>query len=108
MTGEIIPDEYVDKTCKIGQGAACCRYLVMGHKGFECMKGVHSVALTIDQRIIAGTYHSLGDNCQGWPLDNTTHHLVPVKFVLICRYCFRSDVTSQEVCLARCRVEGVL
>lgn len=29
--------DYIRKTCKIGQGAGCCKYLVMG-KGFECMR----------------------------------------------------------------------
>jgi hypothetical protein len=29
---------HVTEVCKIGQGADCCKYLVMGTKGFECMR----------------------------------------------------------------------
>ena len=49
--------------CKIGQGVDCCRYLVVGPKGFECMK------MTVQGRdMINGRVENMvakGDNCEG-------------------------------------------
>jgi len=44
--------EHVGKVCRIGQGHECCRYLMMGPKGFECAKvaGIRVKAL-LDQRV---------------------------------------------------------
>lgn len=57
-------EHQVRDVCKIGQGAACCRYLTLGAKGFECAK-LLGLKATIDARVKAGTSGSLGDNCPG-------------------------------------------
>lgn len=57
--------EAVDTVCKIGKGAACCRYLVAGSEGFECAKFEQSVRLVLDNRAAAGTITARGDNCEG-------------------------------------------
>lgn len=59
-----IPDEHVRSVCRLGQGADCCRYLVMGD-GFQCVKLVPSAQATIDQRVAAGAFTAQGDNCEG-------------------------------------------
>jgi len=52
---------YAVVTCKIGQGADCCKYLIGGAKGLECAKlGVFRS--TIDART---DMTSKGDNCEG-------------------------------------------
>ena len=60
-----IADEHVKAVCKIGQGAACCRYLTMGPDGFGCEKFTQ-LAGVIDGKVERGTYSSVGDNCDGW------------------------------------------
>ncbi len=48
---EIIPvsDEDVENICKMGHGADCCIWLVMGTKGFECLyHEKHTMSLTGD------------------------------------------------------------
>lgn len=52
------------KLCRIGQGAACCRYLVCGGRGFECEKH-GELRATLDQRAAAGQMVARGDNCEG-------------------------------------------
>lgn len=60
---QAIPAEHLP-TCKMGQGAECCRYLVFG-PGFACAK-LTMLKYTLDAR---GTSMSAqGDNCDGWPL----------------------------------------
>ena len=58
--------EHVGKVCRIGQGHECCRYLMMGTKGFECAKvaGIGMKAL-LDQRVAEETMTARGDNCDG-------------------------------------------
>jgi len=57
--------EHVQGVCKIGQGEACCRYLVMvPDTGFECVKH-EELANVIDAKVRQGSYHSKGDNCEG-------------------------------------------
>lgn len=57
-------DDFVKQTCKIGQGADCCKYLMMGVGGWECAK-VTSLKALIDQRT---NMHAKGDNCSGFSL----------------------------------------
>ena len=60
-----LPDEIRQAVCKMGQGAATCRYLVCGSDGFECAK--HSeFRSTIDARVAAGTFVAQGDGCEGY------------------------------------------
>ena len=58
--------EHVGKVCRIGQGHECCRYLMMGTKGFECAKvaGIGVKAL-LDKRVAEETMTARGDNCDG-------------------------------------------
>lgn len=48
--------------CKIGQKAACCKYLVMGHLGFECGKLIPEIKKELDRQkdMVAKS-----DNCEG-------------------------------------------
>lgn len=57
-------DQWTKDTCKIGQGAACCRYLTMGGGGWSCEKH-GSLAALLDQRVTAETLNARGDNCEG-------------------------------------------
>ena len=57
-------NDQIKNVCKIGQGADCCRYLVMGINGFECMKGT-SLAEILDMRVLTNTITAKGDNCDG-------------------------------------------
>lgn len=59
--------EYIKNVCKIGQGASCCRYLVVGSKGFECMKFDLNNKEFIDANWATVTHVAQGDNCEGKP-----------------------------------------
>lgn len=54
---------WIKAVCKIGQGAACCRYLAMGID-WSCLKRSSLKAL-LDERAAAGTMSARGDNCEG-------------------------------------------
>lgn len=61
---EKVTDQWAENVCAIGKGAACCRYLTMSPKGWECAK--HSeLATMLDDRVAAGTINARGDNCEG-------------------------------------------
>ena len=67
MAADVIPDEYVDGVCRIGQREATCAFLLMSPgEGFICAKG-STVEATIRARLAAGTIGAQGDNCDGWP-----------------------------------------
>ena len=57
-------DEHVKTVCKIGQGAACCRYLTAGGGGFSCAKFT-SLREGPDERAKDKKMNALGDNCGG-------------------------------------------
>jgi hypothetical protein len=58
-------DDYIEKICRIGQGELCCRYLVIAHTGFKCMKAdKHSKAI-IDHAWSTTVHVAQGDNCPG-------------------------------------------
>ena len=75
--------KYIQNVCKIGQGHECCRYLLMGPKGFECAKAVDdgpvqmledkmkkrtpfkSAKEILDWRAQMGLMTARGDNCEG-------------------------------------------
>lgn len=70
-------NEYIKGVCRIGQGALCCRYLVMGPKGFGCMKANPS-----DKQVLDNTWGpskvAQGDNCEGQQdLNNPTKQVNP-------------------------------
>lgn len=58
-------NEHVKTVCKIGQRAACCKYLVMGTKGFECMKINPADKDMIDKNWANTEHVAQGDNCEG-------------------------------------------
>lgn len=53
------------EVCKIGQGERCCRYLVVGMNGFECMKLQPSTRAYIDRQVELERFNAVGDNCGG-------------------------------------------
>lgn len=55
---------YLQEICKIGQGAACCRYVVAGADGITCAK-LTEVKATIDKRVADGLFTATSDNCEG-------------------------------------------
>ena len=57
-------NEHVKNVCKIGQGNACCRYMVLGAMGFECVKNT-DLKPYIDSRVAMETMVAQGDNCEG-------------------------------------------
>lgn len=57
-------NENIVTVCKIGQGADCCKYLVVGNKGFECMKTDPENKNLIDTNWGAQK-SAQGDNCDG-------------------------------------------
>jgi len=62
--------DYVKNTCRIGQGISCCRYLVMGPGGFECVKKT-SLKATLDFRVASGTITAQADNCEGYTSEDS-------------------------------------
>lgn len=63
------PGKYVDRVCKMGHGAACCRYLAAGPRGLECLKLTPMLKKIIDERSAAGLMGAKGDNCDGLTSD---------------------------------------
>jgi len=57
-------NEHVKNVCKIGQGNECCRYLVIGGSGFECVKNTE-MKKYLDSRVAMETIVARGDNCDG-------------------------------------------
>lgn len=58
--------KHVSDVCKMGQGAECCKYLVMGTKGFECMRVNPANKKVIDSDWEVTPHVSQGDNCKGY------------------------------------------
>ena len=57
-------NKHIKNVCKIGQDYDCCRYLVVGPKGFECTKNTELKKL-LDSRVEAKIIIARGDNCEG-------------------------------------------
>ena len=55
---------HVKEVCRIGQGNACCRYMVIGAQGFECVKNTQMKGY-LDSRVAMETMVARGDNCEG-------------------------------------------
>ena len=64
VVNRLIPAEHVTEVCKPGQGALCCRYLILGPEGFECAKE-GEFSEYFDRCVEAGTMVAQGDNCDG-------------------------------------------
>lgn len=56
---------HIKDVCKIGQGALCCKYLVMAPAGFECSKVIPGQKEMIDIQWALHDHVSQGDNCDG-------------------------------------------
>lgn len=56
--------EYIQNICKIGQAELCCKYLIMGSKGFECAKKT-SMKEVVDDNWANNEHVAQGDNCEG-------------------------------------------
>lgn len=59
---------HLKEICRIGQGAACCRFIVGDGDGLHCAKLAPEWAVQINVRHIAGTMTAKGDNCPGKPI----------------------------------------
>lgn len=57
--------QQLKEVCKIGQGNECCRYLIVGPKGFGCAKHT-DLRDCIDSRVDEGIMVARSDNCEGW------------------------------------------
>jgi hypothetical protein len=57
-------NDHVKNVCKIGQGNTCCRYLVIGTQGFECVKNT-DMKDYLDSRVAMETMVARGNNCEG-------------------------------------------
>ncbi len=56
-------NDFIKQTCKLGQMAECCKYLMMGAAGFECAKTNPTAKAILDKRT---HMHAKGDNCPGF------------------------------------------
>lgn len=61
----LVPEAYLDSHCRIGQGAACCRYLLASGDGIECGKVQPDFRAQIDARVHRMT--AKRNNCSGPP-----------------------------------------
>jgi len=55
----------IAEVCKIGQGEACCKYLLMFSKGWECGKVTPTSKKLIDDSWSNTSHVAKGDNCEG-------------------------------------------
>ncbi len=62
---KVIPNGKLELTCLLGQGHACCRYIVAGSEGIECVKHMPEFKSQIDRRVELGLFTARGDNCEG-------------------------------------------
>lgn len=65
MTPELTEDHILN-VCRIGQDAACCRYLTIDPNGWACERQTE-LAAVIDQRVAAGLFTARSVNCAGFP-----------------------------------------
>ncbi|NKK88739.1 hypothetical protein GFL80_31825 [Rhizobium leguminosarum bv. viciae] len=68
----VIPADRIEAVCKIGQGAACCRFMVGGARGIECAKHDPELFEQINRRVAFGSFSAQGDNCEGLRHDDAT------------------------------------
>lgn len=54
---------YLSEVCKVGKGAACCRYVACSSDGWQCLKVLPDMKAKIDA--IAFRMGAIGDNCDG-------------------------------------------
>lgn len=59
-----VDDDHAREFCRIGQGAACCRYLCRSSEGWSCEKQT-VLGRELDRRVLAGGMVAQGINCEG-------------------------------------------
>ena len=62
----MIDQKHLDEICKMGLGADCCAFLIVGPGGLNCAKG------TEFEEAIRGRVHRMvakGDNCDGYGVE---------------------------------------
>ena len=59
------PSDYIMNVCKIGQGAECCKYLLLDPKGFSCAKPDPNWKRIVDENWATNEHVAQGDNCMG-------------------------------------------
>jgi hypothetical protein len=59
-------ESHATNVCKAGQGAKCCKYLIMAMNGWECMKADPADKKLIDDFYSDSTHNANGDNCNGY------------------------------------------
>lgn len=62
-----IDDKKLEEICKLGQGADCCRYLMVdgSGSGIGCAKNDPNYKSVIDERVKSGKFVARADNCEG-------------------------------------------
>lgn len=69
-------NEHIEQVCKIGQGAACCKYPLMGMEGWCCGKLDPYLKRLIDAA--AHRMKAKGDNCEGHDISDVTRPINPI------------------------------
>jgi len=62
--------DFAREVCRLNTGSRCCRYITLSADGFHCVKLAPALAKIIEARVAAGTFHALGDNCAGRPIED--------------------------------------
>ena len=70
--------EHIENICKPGQGKSCCRYLVVGPDGLECIKKTEHKK-TMDARVMFNSMVAQGDNCNGYSTEESLKILNEAK-----------------------------
>ena len=61
----IVDTKHLTTVCRLGEGAACCRYVVASGGGIMCAKH-DEIASRLDQYAVSGAMVARGDNCPGY------------------------------------------
>ena len=59
-------EKHWTEVCKLGKGAECCKYLVAGASGLECIKETPQYKRILDENWGKHLHTSQGDNCEGY------------------------------------------
>ena len=62
-----LPKEHAIEVCKMGEGAACCKYLAAGEHGLDCLKLQPGFRVQIDAKT---DMVAQSDNCDGMEMVN--------------------------------------
>lgn len=63
VTVLLLTGDEVKSICRVGQGAKCCPYVLVGHEGFECWRMNYPDNGFIVNRIMEGTMNAKGPAC---------------------------------------------